>query len=209
MLISTSHRFVYVHINKCGGTSIRRQLEHYCLKPSTSRINKLLGDSGLQKDYTKRFFRDHDPISKLQPLMSSEEFDSYYKFSIVRNPWDWLVSMYAFIVGFAEHHNHQRISAMSFAEYVDYEIAKNKRRPITLVADANHHLLVDRLGRFESLAEDFADICQTIGLQEMTLPHANRSEHRDYIEYYDPRTRQRVAEHWAPEIEVFGYSFDA
>jgi len=68
-------------------------------------------------------------------------------------------------------------------------------------------LLVDAVGRFESLEEDFSQICRRLGLSA-NLPHANRSSHRDYRFYYTDRTIEYVADRCRDDISRFGYAFD-
>jgi hypothetical protein len=75
------------------------------------------------------------------------------------------------------------------------------------VTDADGELLVDFVGRFESLREDFGHVCRTLGLN-LRLPHANKSAHRDYRTCYNDRTAELVGTHFRQDVERFGYTFD-
>jgi hypothetical protein len=75
------------------------------------------------------------------------------------------------------------------------------------VYDMDGRMLVDFVGRYESLEADFAEIMERVGLN-LKLPHLNPTKHRDYRSYYSAATRDRVAELWAIDIENFGYTFD-
>ncbi|MEY4195881.1 MAG: hypothetical protein RLZZ226_2249, partial [Pseudomonadota bacterium] len=75
-----------------------------------------------------------------------------------------------------------------------------------MITDANGKLLVDFLGRYESLAADFDRIRDKLGIAER-LPHVNKSQHEDYRNYYNDHTRDLVAEHFQTDIALFGYEF--
>jgi hypothetical protein len=63
------------------------------------------------------------------------------------------------------------------------------------------------VGRYENLAADFAVICQKLNIAA-SLPHLNRSHHRDYRAYYSERARKLVETHYQADIELFGYTFE-
>ena len=78
------------------------------------------------------------------------------------------------------------------------------------IMDQNGRLLVDYIGRFERLHEDFMEASRLGGIPQIKLPHKRHSRERkkDYRTYYDDVTAELVANHYAEDIELFGYSFD-
>ena len=135
-------------------------------------------------------------------------FDRYFKFAFVRNPWDWNVSFYHYVLQTPEHPLHVGASHMSgFAEFLAWRTDKSRLLQKDFVADRDGNLLVDFVGRFEDLEEDFGKVCSAVGLRA-ALPHLNRSRHGDYRVHYTEYTRRLVEEAWAEDIRTFGYQFD-
>ena len=58
--------------------------------------------------------------------------------------------------------------------------------------DAGGALEVDFVGRFETLEQDFAEICSRIGLPQVDLPKHNMAGHGAYLDYYDGETEELV-----------------
>jgi hypothetical protein len=102
----------------------------------------------------------------------------------------------------------------SFAAYLTWVIETDKPYPkgatklqSSALTDAEGKLLVDFVGRYETLAQDFAQICDRLAIA-VELPHVNRTAHWDYRDYYDTQTRQLVAEHFRADVELFHYEFE-
>ena len=141
---------------------------------------------------------------------------NYFSFSIVRNPWDRLVSCWMqkiirqeptekqFRKGTRWELNYQKPSFKDFTRIIsdDENITKDKHWDLYFniipVSD------IDFIGRFENLQEDFNTICDKIGIPQQKLPHKNKSKHKHYTEYYDEETKQIVAERYAQYIDYFG-----
>lgn len=207
MLLSLSHRFIFIHVNKAAGTSMIQALEPYGHNPPTDPLSKGMAKVGLVRDYRRRYFPVHTTAVELRDELPPEVWDGFFKFAFVRNPWDWLVSTYHYLCSTEAHRHHRRVSSMgSFAEYLDWEIGRNRRRQSAFVCD-NGEVIIDFVGRFETLASDFETVCSRIGV-DAKLPHVNRTAHSDYREFYDDELIARVARHWRFDIELFGYGFD-
>ena len=79
---------------------------------------------------------------------------------------------------------------------------------VSWITDRNGKNLMDFVGRFENLQEDFDYVCDRIGIKRKKLPHSNKSKRkRDYRKYYDDETKRVVAEKFTEDIEHFGYEF--
>src|SRR5437764_10884791 len=138
-----------------------------------------------------------------------KQFESYFKFGFVRNPWDRVVSLY-------ERREALELRAQmtfhQFAEWIQYSSStcihsSPHRYQLDWFVDPNGKMLADFIGRFERLQEDWAFVTRKLGLSE-ELPHARANPRtRHYSEYYTPRTRDIIANKFKIDIERFDYEF--
>jgi hypothetical protein len=210
MILSTQYRFIFIHINRTGGTSITQSLRPYSTQPVRSPWTRFLTRYGLLRNVERANFPPHWTAQKIKQRLPRGLFDDYLTAAFVRNPFSWIVALYNAIEKSNGHRYQARVAGMSgFPKYVDWEIRRNKRSISRFVTDPDGRLMVDFIGRFENLHEDFSRLCQTIGLAPIELPHAaTRRPHADYRSYYNDETREKVAHHWKQDIEAFGYNFD-
>lgn len=207
MLISDTHRMVFVHVQKTGGVTVGQVLEETV--PDVRR-------------WPERGIK-HATLAQL--LDAEPELASYWTFSFVRNPWSRLVSWWAMVERFDElarqgvERAQARFDNNAFLrtsrEYADFEtfvmqgpdeLARLRTPQLTyLTSDAKE---IDFLGRTESFQADLRSVLDHLGLElPAELPHRNRSPHAHYTTYYSARSRDRVAELFASDIEAFGYQF--
>jgi hypothetical protein len=218
MLISHTHRFIFIHVGKTGGMSMREALLPYCAEPEKFKIRRPPRMSGDRPNPMYTVWETlllHAKARDVQKEIPAATFHTYYKFGFVRNPWDLQVSLYHFILREPEAARHDQVKACgSFEAFVEWAAATPDPYPrgITklqgdMLTNSRGQLLVDFVGRYETLDQDFALVAKTIGIAA-ALPRLNRSDHRDYRTYYNGYTRQIVAETFRADIELFGYTFD-
>lgn len=213
MLMSLEKQFLFVHVTKAAGSSIRTVLEPYCVNPRDYFINRALEAVGRRVNrfgpFPRHRFRLHDTAETARRSLPRDVFERFFKFAFVRNPWDRMVSMYAYLLARPDHHRHRLVVSLGgFEEYLRMELNRGYPTQMASLADRQGRLLVDFVGRFERLEEDFATICQKLGIAGR-LGHRNGSVHAPYQEMYTPVTRELVARYFAPDIEQFGYEFSA
>lgn len=206
MLISRSHNFLFIHVPKAAGSSVRESLAPYRPRPIARLLSGLLPGAG------RCFYRSYPPhlsAAEVKQLLPPRVFEGAFKFAFVRNPWDRHVSLYHYLQTAEHHPRHQVVRELAdFSEFVHWweRHATRKRTQLSLLTDDRGEILVDLVGRFERLDDDFATICDRVGVVA-SLPRVNASRRGDYRDYYDATTRRIVGDFFAPDIERFGYAF--
>lgn len=193
------HRCIFVHIPKTGGIS----------------VNKALFDHpGI----------GHKSIADYQFIFSRVEFNSYFKFTIVRNPWDRLYSAYHFLSkgglikadkDWAQSH------LMSYRSFEDFVLHGLENRSILwwrhfrpqftyFLSPGSKISPINFFGRFERLSDDYLQIKERLGAGG-ELNHENKTHYdlskTDYREVYSSRMKSKVAFLYRNDIEYLGYKF--
>lgn len=210
MLLSEGRGFLLVHVQRTAGTSLKAALAGAC--PDAQEI---LGT--------------HDWAAAARAHLGAR-YDALYRFALVRNPWDRLVSWYEHIrqrggagglEGPVEDGGINRLwryalaHADSFREFIlrcdgvidDVDGSKSFAfAQCAYVCDAQGRLIVDDVYRFEDLPAAADRVFEKLQI-DARLPRLNPSRHRPYREYYDAQTRAVVGRRFAPDIARFGYEF--
>lgn len=216
MLLSLRYKFLFVHIPKTGGTSIRVALRRYKWKDPyriplflLSRLSSLTGHRLACK------LPRHAKAVAAYEMLPRDLYQQLFKFAFVRNPWDLQVSSF---------HHIQRERPHLLKGIRDFEsFLRNKLNPergyvyhfdvsiepqSDYVVDIHRNLIVDFIGRYEHFDSDFEEACKKIGIPCPRLPHRRQATDRsDYRKYYNDATTQLIADYFKSDIEMFGYSF--
>ncbi|MBK1648616.1 sulfotransferase family 2 domain-containing protein [Rhabdochromatium marinum] len=218
MLLSPGHGFLFVHIAKTGGTSVRAALGRLRWRDPwywpiflCARLSHLSGHRLAVK------LPRHAKLIAAKELLPHEVFAGLFKFAFVRNPWDLQVSSYHHIRRERPHYLGGHDTFTDFLRWkldpqrpYQYHIDTSIERQSDYLIDLHGQLCVDFIGRYEQLNQDFAHICQHLHLRIPALPHHRRAADRDsdYRHYYTDETAEWIARHFARDIELFGYQFD-
>lgn len=218
MPISHRHRTIFIHVPKTGGTSIEAVLGMHGDRGDVGVVP--YADQVADREHLYGRQLQHLTAERLRAELDDEAvFSSYFKFSVVRNPWDRLVSTCAWSGrkwARGEMLERGEFDAFVRRTHAAFAACRDAPRPAPLhphvvpqvayLFDAAGRSCVDFIGRTESLARDWHVIRDRLGV-DAELPTRMKSAHRPYREYYDAETRDLVAEIYARDIEAFGYRF--
>jgi len=142
-------------------------------------------------------------------------YRKYFKFAMVRNPWDRLVSCWlnkvveANYFGFSPLHHNEMQSFEKFVAYLKKLDVENCNRHLKLQSRLINLQHVDFIGRMERFTQDFTEICVKLGIDLPAGEAQNQSVgRRHYHEYYSPELVCDVAQIYREDIDLFDYQFD-
>lgn len=224
MLISHKKKFIFIHIYKTAGSSVMN-----VFLPYARLIDRMVFDFR----YTRKFFsliihvmnwyddgqkqftgvHKHAPAFSIKNYMGEKRYRDYFSFVFVRNPFDLLVSLYFYISQTKVHKDYQKVINMNFTRFASWYLSTNPPRQVDFVIDpVSNELIVDYIGRFETLNEDMAYIKGKLGIAtDRGLQHRNPSKNRkskNYKEYFDSATIELVSIYFKDDLEFLGYRYD-
>ncbi|MCR9125496.1 MAG: sulfotransferase family protein [Rhodobacteraceae bacterium] len=213
MIVSTGRGYVFVHIPKTGGTALGLALEARAMRddiligdtPKARRRRGRLGGLSVPGRLWK-----HATLADVDGIVPG--FAGLFAFTLVRNPWDRMVSLYHWLqrqtfdhpaVGLA-----RRLTFEAFVLHpvIAQSVGSSPARSYMTGRDGRERCdLYIRLERFEA---DSGPLWAHLGFR-LTLPVANTSDRRrDWRGYYSDRAADAVARLCAEDIGRFGYGFD-
>ena len=172
-------RCIFLHIPRTGGTSIRKALGEID-KPQEEKAHKILS-----------YYKEVNP----------KAYANYFKFAVVRNPFDKVLSSFIF----------RKKNFASFEDWLNWVVAIELKNKINVIGTQTHWTgdppELDYLIRFEELAEGWRNVTKLLGIKKK-LPHVNKSgKEQGYRDYYTGWTKHIVAAKFAPDFKYFNYTF--
>ena len=225
MIISHTHKYIFIKSRKTAGTSVEVALSKHCTDNDVVTpledywFNRDERGEWLHSSMNAEGFFQHEPADEVKRKVPPEIWNGYFKFSITRNPWDRVVSDFSWearnkpaLRPGPRWYNPLGIPSDEFREttrlfdqFIAGDWTTNDR--FYLLGDT---LCVDFVIRYERLSDDLGEVCRRVGLPGIELPHLKsgiRAGGRAYVDYYDERTKAVVAKRHENDIRLFGYEF--
>ena len=179
-MISHQYKCIFIHQRKCAGSSI-------------------IATFGFDVNDREWHFMNEGVLSP-----EYESAPPYFKFAVVRNPWDRFVSAWKYLDATRELSLRDGLMHLP----PDGKEYRHLTRPQhATLCDSHGRLIVDYLIRFESLQQDFDQVCQIIGKPPRKLPHVNKGNRKHYSEYFDDECRRLFMNQFGRDVELFGYQY--
>jgi len=220
MPLSHKYKYIFIHIPKTGGTSIRRFL-------GSTRSKEVLSKQE-QRDYFRQqniYYDYRHPTAYMYKTyeLEPEQFETYFKFTFVRNPYDRCVSEFFYAKGghtkrdvppWLDQKVKNYFSSRAFSSFlIKYLCENNSYHSHTMsqshfTLDENGNSLIDFIGRYENLREDFAKILDILKINKSI----NKLSHRyknlielDKSQYLTPKNKELIYNKFKKDFELFGY----
>lgn len=214
-MISHQHKIIFIHIPKCAGTSITNLFfDDYKLNWKEPNYDIHYGWCPKRKIHMQHA----TPLELLKlGLISSDTWNSYYKFTIVRNPWDRARSDYFWLMKTRKIND-------SFQNYINKsgqfrKILKEKKsifyRGDHLTPQCNYletgsNGKIDKVIKFENLDSGVNEILENVKLTGQIVPHVNagKKNYRHYSHFYTNSRKKMVDDKYKKDITELNYQFD-
>ncbi len=206
MIISPGRNYIFVHIPKTGGTSLATALEDRAMKDDI-----LIGDTPKAKRRKARL-KNLDAAgriwkhSTLADMAGVVDPTGMFTFTLVRNPWDRMVSYYTWLGGQTFDH-----PAVKLAQSTDFSAFVNTPQTQASLIKNPYASYVNKSSlffRIESLEEDLQPLWQHLGF-ELTIGRINQSMRpRDWRPFYNDADAALIAKLCASDIARSNYQFD-
>ena len=196
--------YIFTHPQKCAGSSVAIALGLWKHKRETE-IFKL---------YKSLL---HKPLATIidQAKQKGMDVDNAFKFSVIRNPWDRMVSRYYFDMQYVKEF-YNKHSVDTFEKYVFYHFknfeSSGLRKPLELkpYMYINDQFFIDFVIRQENYNEGINHVCEKLNIENFEIvrhDHRTTRKNKEYKHMYNTETRKMVGKIGSESIDMFNYEF--
>ena len=215
MIISHSKKFVFVHIQKNAGTSITKYLDKYITYQDLLLGCTKFGEK-INGSYRKKFdLHKHVYARVIKNIMGDETWQNYFSFSFVRNPYDRAVSLYNWCRKgkFKFPVCQEALQAENFSQFIRGECFGQLPNQLEYLTDDRGNIIVDFIGKQESIQEDFDRVCQKLEIPSDNMNQARHSfrtrrPQDSYQSYFkSDKDIELVQNQFRSDLKFFDYKF--
>jgi len=208
ILKSDKYKFIFIHNYKVAGTSMRKALckfeeDWYWLLSNFLYLLPLLRNKTL---FTLPKHSDLETVSQFYNL------NDYFIFGLVRNPWDWEVSKYFYMRQTPKHYQYELINSFqNFKEYIKWRGNELEDGSSTVwnqldFFSVDGEIKADYLCKIENIDRIAGKLKEHFGF-EISIPTSNKSDHKEYRQYYDNESINIIKKLYRRDIQYFNYSY--
>ncbi|NSW52369.1 MAG: sulfotransferase family 2 domain-containing protein [Anaerolineae bacterium] len=228
MIISHRHRFIFVRVPKTASTSVQIAFGAFCgeddiVTPLSTRNDHEITDADLpaaQNTTVSRWryapgdwvrlllagqaaeYDQHITARRIRQYLGRKSWNAYFKFCVVRNPFDRAVSLYRWQ---ERKSTTQAVLNDYILQLPDEKLSSWHRYTI------RNRIVMDHICRYEQLQHELDDVAKRLGIQLLSVPHAKAGTY-DHTQSYqlliNPAARQRIEQICRRELDAFGYSWE-
>ena len=194
MIISDQPSFIFVAVPKTGSCSVEAALAP-------------LANAKRQREFNK-----HATSMRLERELPPEIWRRAHKFAFVREPYAWMHSWYRFrqrdaLKDPGHAFNKRYTGDISFNEFVQTFSSKELMlKQSDFICRHSGEMLVDYVGRYETLQADFDHVCVQLGIASQQLPRVNVSKPTvDTGELLEASSIKIINDYFSQDFEMFGY----
>jgi hypothetical protein len=212
-VISHKHKCIFIHIPRCGGTSIECDI-----------IGQDWFHTSPQNNHTPYYgYQTKHICASTAKRIYAEYWNEYFKFTFIRNPWMRMLSMNRYPKFYGVEFNSDNTLDLTsyFEKFLNGEFdirclpTNYNKKYIKNSVYLNYiDEKLDFIGRFETLHQDFDYICEKLNVTPHALPYHNRTKNPrlknnlHYSTYYNEFSRRAVETWYKKDIEYFNYDFE-
>ncbi|WP_263834161.1 sulfotransferase family protein [Salinibacter sp.] len=222
MILSHEHEFIFVHIPRTAGTRLSKEI---CKKIGIKKWREYIGEpeelinregNYMGNKYSGEYRRwegnKHISAVDLKKRLDKDVWKSYFKFAVVRNPWDRVLSLY--LKRIKDSALPSRIinnCKICFNSYLNMKFNigfGGYKRQTDFILDREENMFLDYVGKYERMESDLRKISEKIGIDLNVKGKYDSTMERDYREFYLFGSEKIIEDIFIEEIKMFGYSFE-
>lgn len=197
---------LFVHIPKTGGGAITRTLAPWRAPVPRTRLNRLRAHLPFVQRLDKVAIGTHASARWIRRKLGPREYDRYVSFSVVRNPYDRLISEYEYIRQTPAHHRHRFVGDLDFTGFLRWRVRKGLAQTAQ-ITDARGALLVSTLIPFDTLSDGLDALFAAHDVPASAPPNRgiNTSDKKPRETYLTPEAIGIINRHAAPDFDLLGF----